>query len=173
VTTAKRLFGERGTAGLNQFFRFSEREIFLQGGIDIHFCKSAGVLPVVSRGQHSEEQPTSGPSNFVPWHSGVVCRPLKAFLCRFRRAKVVATRRGERSRRISGGMHVSSQVDGCCRDDARRSYPTAALLVHVLKAGDDLTRENLMKQVTNAGRLAHQQAVPDDEARRPALVRWI
>ena len=71
---------------------------------------------------------------------------------------------------------------------ATYGYSTAALLVHIVKqCGDDLTRANLMKQATNikgyvadlalpgmttttnAGRLAHQQAIPDDEVRRPAL----
>ena len=71
---------------------------------------------------------------------------------------------------------------------ATYGYATASLLVQILKqCGDDLTRANIMKQATNiqnfvadlalpgmttstdAERLAHQQAIPDDEIRRPAL----
>ena len=67
-------------------------------------------------------------------------------------------------------------------------YSTAQLMVHVLKqCGDDLTRENVMKQATNlknvaarsgaaghqgqhhAERLPRQQAVADDEVQRRAL----
>ena len=67
-------------------------------------------------------------------------------------------------------------------------YSTAQLLVHVLKAcGDNLTRENVMKQATSlknvaarpvaarhprqhhAGRLPRQQAAADDEVQRRAL----
>ena len=39
-------------ASLNHKFAISERRIFLRNWLDSHFCKSAGVLPVVSRRQH-------------------------------------------------------------------------------------------------------------------------
>src|SRR6478609_9115051 len=37
VTTAKRLFGERGMTSLNHYFRISERQIFLRSGLDSTF----------------------------------------------------------------------------------------------------------------------------------------
>jgi len=37
VTTAKRLFGERGMTSLNHYFRISERKIFLRSGLDSTF----------------------------------------------------------------------------------------------------------------------------------------
>jgi hypothetical protein len=56
VTTAKRLFGERGMASLNHKFSISERGMFLFDALDSSGKTGGGffaVLPVVSQRQHS------------------------------------------------------------------------------------------------------------------------
>jgi hypothetical protein len=56
VTTAKRLFGERGMTSLNHKFSISETVIFLRGELDSSGKTGGGffaVLPVVSQRQHS------------------------------------------------------------------------------------------------------------------------
>jgi hypothetical protein len=50
VTTAKRLFGERGTTSLNHYFRISESKIFLRSGLDSTFLHIGQVFCPSCRG---------------------------------------------------------------------------------------------------------------------------